>query len=656
MNFIQKIVQSFTAKSTSSETQRHPLTNTSYVVNSLSTTDYLKLYISRQYACVSTIANSIAWIERSLVKTIGSETQVNHPYRELITYELLQKIVSHIQLTGSSFVYIERIGNKVQWLQVLRPDNVMIEQDWMWYTKHYRYSWDRKQMIIQTVDMMHFRLFNPLETRPEEEKWVSPMQAVWIQSELDRQANYWNWKFFQNWASVRDILTTPQSVPTEAKKEALAQWKDNFQWTNNAHKVAILDNWLQYQSVAPSQKEMDFVETRRFTRDEILAIYKVPKAIIGITDDVNRATAQVAQSIFAEVCLQPLCKLIEDQLNKKVFQWIGIFEFVDYITDDIEQVMNDYKIGTITVNEYREQRGRAPIEWGNVLLTSEPANQTMTDPKETEEEKMIKHIIRKNTKGTEEWKTAREEQGQKLREAKIKRTNNYEIKYIDAIKSVWKEQEKDIVQQLTKGLKMNKKWNSTKYIALRLASVWQPQKELIQNEANEALMQVWIQTMFQIGTDTLDKRMRQNIRKFAKSVDMTTKEKMFNIIDAWNNAGLSATEIAKNISQQFQEFSTSRAMTIARTEVTRASNEATVFAWEESRVVQGKEWYTALDERVCASCNAMHWKTIGLRGTFVKQGETISYPSWNSITYDYESIEHPPLHANCRCTLLPIVL
>jgi phage portal protein BeeE len=83
-----------------------------------------------------------------------------------------------------------------------------------------------------------------------------------------------------------------------------------------------LDNGLQYQSVATSQKEMDFVETRRFTRDEVLAIYKVPKAIMGITDDVNRATAQVAQSIFAEVALQPLCKMIEQQLNAKVFKGI----------------------------------------------------------------------------------------------------------------------------------------------------------------------------------------------------------------------------------------------------------------------------------------------------------------------------------------------
>jgi hypothetical protein len=42
---------------------------------------------------------------------------------------------------------------------------------------------------------------------------------------------------------------------------------------------------------------------------------------------------------------------------------------------------------------------------------------------------------------------------------------------MDAIKKVWFEQEKDLVAQLQKGVKMNKKRNATKYIALRLAHV-----------------------------------------------------------------------------------------------------------------------------------------------------------------------------------------
>jgi SPP1 gp7 family putative phage head morphogenesis protein len=69
---------------------------------------------------------------------------------------------------------------------------------------------------------------------------------------------------------------------------------------------------------------------------------------------------------------------------------------------------------------------------------------------------------------------------------------------------------------------------------------------------------------------------------------------------------LGAEAIARNISNQFEEFTRTRSRTIARTEITRASNEAEIQAYKQSGVVQKKEWYTALDERVSEMCQAMH--------------------------------------------------
>ena len=105
------------------------------------------------------------------------------------------------------------------------------------------------------------------------------------------------------------------------------------------------------------------------------------------------------------------------------------------------------------------------------MLSRELVKPIEEEKEEDETSKMIKGIIRKNTKGTPEWKNAREELGAKFWSQKIARTNNYEIKYMDAIKKVWFEQEKDLVAQLQKGVKMNKKWNATKYISLWLAYV-----------------------------------------------------------------------------------------------------------------------------------------------------------------------------------------
>jgi HK97 family phage portal protein len=106
------------------------------------------------------------------------------------------------------------------------------------------------------------------------------MQAVAIQAEMDTTANRWNWNIFKNGGSVADILSTDQVMSDEQKERVANKRKSKFQGVNNAHRIAVLDSGLTYQKVAINQKELDFVESRRFTRDEILAIFKVPKAII----------------------------------------------------------------------------------------------------------------------------------------------------------------------------------------------------------------------------------------------------------------------------------------------------------------------------------------------------------------------------------------
>lgn len=94
----------------------------------------------------------------------------------------------------------------------------------------------------------------------------------------------------------------------------------------------------------------------------------------------------------------------------------------------------------------------------------------------------------------------------------------------------------------------------------------------------------------------------------------------------------------------FESFTRERSRTIARTEITRASTEAEIQAYEQSGVVKGKEWYTALDERTCLECSAMHGKVLSIRENYADKEET-----------GYADVPGPALHPNCRCTLLPVL-
>lgn len=103
------------------------------------------------------------------------------------------------------------------------------------------------------------------------------------------------------------------------------------------------------------------------------------------------------------------------------------------------------------------------------------------------------------------------------------------------------------------------------------------------------------------------------------------------IDEGWSNARL-----ASEIGDAFA-FSDARAEMIARTETAYADVAGNMVAYEESGLVQRKEWLIAQDQ-YCDDCAANAAAgPVPLRGTF---------PSGSYA---------PPEHPNCRCDVVPVI-
>jgi HK97 family phage portal protein len=104
-----------------------------------------------------------------------------------------------------------------------------------------------------------------------------------------------------------------------------------------------------------------------------------------------------------------------------------------------------------------------------------------------------------------------------------------------------------------------------------------------------------------------------------------------------------------------ERATTRRALTIARTESQRASRRAEVEAWKASGVVTGKTWLLAPDpcEFCEAASDAFSKNAVGLEESFYGEGSEIIGKDGGVMVADYESIDGPPLHPNCRCALQP---
>jgi len=146
--------------------------------------------------------------------------------------------------------------------------------------------------------------------------------------------------------------------------------KKSYQGTENAHKAMVLFGDMEAKQFGFNQKDLDFNEQLKFSRDKILGIFRVPKAILSQTDGVNLANAKTAIEIYQRFTIKPKMERIIQQLNEF---YVPMFEgtenqyldFTSPVSDDQNEKLSKYdsgiKNGWLTINEVRSFEGLEPI-------------------------------------------------------------------------------------------------------------------------------------------------------------------------------------------------------------------------------------------------------------------------------------------------------
>lgn len=165
---------------------------------------------------------------------------------------------------------------------------------------------------------------------------------------------------------------------------------------------------------------------------------------------------------------------------------------------------------------------------------------------------------------------------------------------------------------------------------------------------------------FDSNTDAIRRYFETRSQKASSAInDETDKQLKASLAEGIAN-GESIQDLIDRVEQVFGAAAGYRAERIARTETIAASTYASISAWDQSGVVDAKEWFTAQDERVCLFCNSMDGQIVSLDTDYFKQGDSLDLEDGEGrpqrIKFDFSAIDGPPLHANCRCTLIPVTV
>jgi len=150
-------------------------------------------------------------------------------------------------------------------------------------------------------------------------------------------------------------------------------------------------------------------------------------------------------------------------------------------------------------------------------------------------------------------------------------------------------------------------------------------------------------------------------RSSARSINQYTSVRVSKILGDGIETGETVEQLADRVQEwagergDAQRSTRSRAITIARTEAQRATRKAESEAWKSIGLVEGKTWLLAPDP--CEFCEAaaaeFGQKSVGINDPFFKQGAVLTGADGGELALDYEAIDGPPLHPNCRCSMQP---
>ena len=640
------------------------------------------------FAAINKIAQKVSATDLKVFEIINSKGEVKeHPSHEIL--DLLYR-VNPFQ-TRSEFWKITTINKKLTgeafWLKVrdnrgnvvelwnLRPDWMQIIPDEQNFIKRYEFTkLDGTKFNFEPTDIIHFKEPNPLDIY----RGLSPLKPSQSRIETEQHATNFQRDFFLNNARPDALLISEDELAPEQREEMRSSWNSKHKGEGRNSRLGILEGGMQYQQISVTQKEMDYIESLKFTRDDILVAFGVPKSVIT-TDDVNLANAQEGLRTFLSETILPevtaLVEVINEMLVIPDFGERFYVDFEDPTPLDRTTQLAEFTAGVdkwITRNEIRESLNLEPIDGGDSLFTPLGFQAIDAPPIAQDDSQKIfkgRHHLKAKLEMIEGiaddvYKAIKKPKKKKeslLKDPTIrlqyekfvnKKIDKRAEKFKKAVEAETVRQKKRVLSSMKQLFEYVGDMEVSKPSLIKAAK-----SEFTFNKKNEdkIFTDLAIPYMVEAATDAgqdaldllgteesftytaaLEKKLKERAKLFATSVNDTTLEKLSRTLAEGIESGEGIAELSARVNAVYEEFPTYRSDRIARTESTAVNNEGFNEAYKQSDVVNGVEWITAGDDRV-------REEHVALDGEVVKVGENFS----NGLPY--------PQEPNCRCTTVAVV-
>ncbi len=421
-------------------------------------------------------------------------------------------------------------------------------------------------------------------------------------------------------------------------------------------------------------------EMQKYFEDRVYRANGVPRAVLGDVQDANRANMDSAQYGFDLFTVKPVTDLIGDCMTA----WVAAdydgelrVGWEQFILEDADLRLRtedqDLRNKVRVINEIRAQRGLDEVDYGEEPVgtfgdtpyrpdeeQSDPFAPASEPPQEDEPEEDEERRLRPGTM------RGHLRSDYFSREANHARIISLEANYVPpmarAYRYVLSLQASETAKRIMGGrMREDGIADAIDLDGLfdeeRWRDVYRAQTEPIRRDAfRQQILSTFVGFNLAadafVWTDEVTRSLAKAARDMQIQVDGTTKRLIAEQLQIGFDEGDGIEAIARRI-QSVYSRRRKDARTIARTEVGRASTEATLASHNQLDVPR-HEWLTSLDEAVRESHQRLHGTVVDVGSPFKLHGKR-----GVELALGPRVGQGAPLSAgeaiNCRCTLAPVL-
>lgn len=337
------------------------------------------------YACVRLIASTIASLPLPVYRRLpggGKERDIGHPLYSLLhdapnpemtSFETYQSLTGQMLMWGNAYSNIDYDGSgTVTAIWPLRSDRMRVERSPRTGRLLYRYTLPSgEERILLDDEVMHWRGLSS-----DGQMGYSPIALAREAVGVGLAAEEYGARFFGNDARPGGVLKSPKPLTPEAVARLKESWESAHMGLTNKHRIAVLEEGLDWQAIGMPNEDAQFLELRQFQRGEIAMLFGVPPHMIGDTEkSTSWGTGIEQQGIgFVTYTLRPWLVAIEQRIKADLFAeqeretWFAEFLVDGLLRGDAKARSEALQIqrqnGVINADEWREMENRNPLPDG----------------------------------------------------------------------------------------------------------------------------------------------------------------------------------------------------------------------------------------------------------------------------------------------------